>query len=156
MDRCRRRPGMTRTAVMNKESKRPEWVIRQGFACVWVQAPNAEGSGETHRGPARAHGWLEGRTGRRPRGVPGEEYREHAKPGDYTRSVILEGRPSPGPLVKTTACGGQGPARSPCGVAPCLNRRTCLTGMPLFSSASELPHELPRHTDDRGGRIWLN
>ena len=33
---------MTRTAVMNKESKRPEWVIRQGFACVWVQAPSAE------------------------------------------------------------------------------------------------------------------
>ena len=42
MDRCRRRPGMNRTAVMNKESKGPEWVIRQGFACVWVQAPSAE------------------------------------------------------------------------------------------------------------------
>ena len=27
---------------MNKESKGHEWVVCQGFACVWVQAPSAE------------------------------------------------------------------------------------------------------------------
>ena len=33
---------MKSVADMKTESKGPEWVIRQGFACVCVQAPNAE------------------------------------------------------------------------------------------------------------------
>ena len=86
--------------------------------------------------------------------IPG---REAWHPSAHSKGAnAFPGLPSPGPLVKTSACGGQVPARSPCGVAPCLDRRTCVTGMPLFSSASELPHEVPRHPDDRGGRIWLN
>ena len=42
MERRRYRPGMKSVADMKTESKGPEWVIRQGFACVCVQAPNAE------------------------------------------------------------------------------------------------------------------
>ena len=94
MDRCRRRPGMTRTAVMNKESKRPEWVIRQGFACVWVQAPSAEAAvRRTADRLGHMGGWKVGPDVDQ-EVFRGEEYREHAKPGDYTRSVIYDSQSS--------------------------------------------------------------
>ena len=72
----------------------PEWVIRQDFACVWVKAPSADGALDI---AAQCLGGMGGwRTGP---GVeqeifPAEEYRKHARPGDYTRSVIVSSRSS--------------------------------------------------------------
>ena len=94
MERRRYRPGMKSVADMKTESKGPEWVIRQGFACVCVQAPNAEAA--VRRAADRlGHmgGWKVGPD------VDQEvfaaaEYREHAKPGDYTRSVIYDAQSS--------------------------------------------------------------
>ena len=70
----------------------PEWVVRQGFACAWVQAPSAAAAvsiAARRLGPMGA--WKTGL------GVDQEvfaaaEYREHANPGDYTRSVITGSR----------------------------------------------------------------
>ena len=82
MERDRRR-------AMNVPPERPEWVIRQDLACVWVQAPSASAAVEiAAKRLRRTGGWKVGpdvdqevfRT---------EEYRKHARPGDYTRSVIL-------------------------------------------------------------------
>ena len=79
---------------MNIPPERPEWVIRQEFACVWVQAPSATAAVEiAAKRLGRTGGWKVGpdvdqevfRT---------EEYRKHARPGDYTRSVILASRTS--------------------------------------------------------------
>ena len=33
---------MRNVAAMNQGSERPEWVICQGCACVWVRAPSEE------------------------------------------------------------------------------------------------------------------
>ena len=69
-----------------------EWVIRQGFACVWVQAPSPEAAVETaakrlgHMGA-----WKVGRDVDQ-EVFAAEEYRNHAQPGDYTRSVIVASR----------------------------------------------------------------
>ena len=69
-----------------------EWVVRQGFACVWVRERSAEAAVETaakrlgHMG-----GWKVGPDVDQ-EVFAAEEYREHAKPGDYTRSVIVASR----------------------------------------------------------------
>ena len=67
----------------------PEWVIRQGSACVFVQAPTSQAAVETaackvgHMGGWRVGPEVEQEVFPRP------EYRDHAKPGDYTRCVII-------------------------------------------------------------------
>ena len=77
---------------MTIERTAMEWVIRQGSACVWVRAPNA---GKAVELAAKRLGHLGAwRTGP---GVDQEvfgarEYRDHAQPGDYTRSVITGSR----------------------------------------------------------------
>ena len=78
------------TSPMNTSEPHREWVIRQGFACVWVRAPSAEAAVDTaakrlgHMG-----GWQTGPDVDQEI-FPAAEYREHARPGDYTRSVIIE------------------------------------------------------------------
>ena len=68
---------------------RPEWVVRQANACVFVQAPSPEAAVETAaRRIGPMGGWRVGPN------VMHEvfarsEYRDHANPGDYTRSVII-------------------------------------------------------------------
>ena len=47
--------------AMNNGSMRPEWVIRQGFACVWVQAWSADEAVETAAKHLGTWGALEGR-----------------------------------------------------------------------------------------------
>ena len=70
-----------------------EWVIRQGFACVWVQAPNAEAAIEiAAKRLGHMGAWKVG-PGVDQEVSAGDEYRKHAQPGDYTRSVIV-GPPS--------------------------------------------------------------
>ena len=70
-----------------------EWVIRQGFACAFVRAPSPVAAVETaakrlgHMG-----GWKVGPAADQ-EVFAADEYREHAQPGDYTRSVIV-GPPS--------------------------------------------------------------
>ena len=74
---------------MRLNSNWPEWVIRQGNACVWVQAPSAEVAVKfvTERvGPMG--GWRTG-PGVEQEVLPRAKYSEHAMPGDYTRSVII-------------------------------------------------------------------
>ena len=66
-----------------------EWVVRQGFACVWVQAPNAAAAIEmAAKRLGHMGGWKAGPDVDQ-EVFAAEEYREHAKPGDYTRSVIV-------------------------------------------------------------------
>ena len=48
---------------MTIEQNAPEWVIRQGFACVWVRAPSAAEAVE-NRGEAS---WPHGRVADRAR-----------------------------------------------------------------------------------------
>ena len=66
-----------------------EWVLRQDFACVFVRAPNPPAAVELaaqrlgHMG-----GWAVGPDAEQ-EVFAWEEYREHARPGDYTGSVIL-------------------------------------------------------------------
>ena len=66
-----------------------EWVVRQGFACVWVTATSPEAAIEIaakrlgHMGAWKAGPDVDQEI------FSAEEYREHAKPGDYTRSVIV-------------------------------------------------------------------
>ena len=70
-----------------------EWVIRQGFACVWVQAPSPEEAVETAaRRLGHMGAWKVGRDVDQ-EVFAANEYRDHAQPGDYTRSVIV-GPPS--------------------------------------------------------------
>ena len=70
----------------------PEWVLRQDFACVWVRAPSAEVAVEfAAKRLGHMGGWKVGR-GAEPEVFRGENYREHARPGDYIRSVILASR----------------------------------------------------------------
>ena len=69
-----------------------EWVVRQGFACVWVRAPSAAAAVEIaakRLGPMG--GWKVG-PGVDQEVFAAEEYREHAGPGDYTRSMITAAR----------------------------------------------------------------
>ena len=73
---------------MTIEQKAFEWVIRQGFACVWVRAPSAAEAAEIaakrlgHMGAWRTGPDVDQEV------FGAAEYRDHAKPGDYTRSVI--------------------------------------------------------------------
>ena len=109
MERRRYRPGMKIVADMKTESKGPEWVIRQGFACVCVQAPNCGGSGETRRRTGSGT-WVDGRSsfagstrqsrgGNTPPGFPATEGNERrATTGRRTPQVELE-LPIP-PLVE--------------------------------------------------------
>ena len=72
----------------------PEWVIRQGFACAWVRAPSADAALEiAARCLARMDGWETG-PGAEQEIFPAQEYRKHARTGDYTRSVIISSRSS--------------------------------------------------------------
>ena len=66
-----------------------EWVIRQSYACVWVRAHSPEAAVEI-AGKRLGHmgGWKVGRDVDQ-EVFRGEEYREHAQVGDYTRSVII-------------------------------------------------------------------
>ena len=67
----------------------PEWVIRQGNATVWIQAPTPEAAVETAaRKVGRMGGWRVGPEAEQ-EVFPRAEYRDHAQPGDYTRSVII-------------------------------------------------------------------
>ena len=67
----------------------PQWVIRQNQACVRVQAPWAEAAIEIvaerlgHMG-----GWKTG-PGLQQEVLARGEYRDHTKPGDYTRAVVI-------------------------------------------------------------------
>ena len=66
-----------------------EWVVRQGFACVWVKATSPEAAIQiAARRLGNMGGWKAG-PGVDQEVFTAEEYREHAKPGDYTRSVIV-------------------------------------------------------------------
>jgi len=70
----------------------PEWVLRQEFACVFVRAPSPAAAIEIaaerleHRG-----GWEAGPDAGQ-EVFRWEEYRDHARLGDYPRSVILASR----------------------------------------------------------------
>lgn len=74
---------------MSITSKAPEWVIRQGFACVFVEAPSATEAVKLaakrlgHRG-----GWAIGPDVDQ-EVFPASEYRNHVQPSDYTRSMIM-------------------------------------------------------------------
>ena len=61
--------------VRNVHSEWPEWVVRQDFACVHVQAPRVAAGVEA----AAKRGRLEGRAGRRSGGVPGGRVRAGLK-----------------------------------------------------------------------------
>ena len=83
------------SAAMRLNSIWPEWVIRQGNACVWVQAPSAEVAVKfvTERaGPMG--GWRTG-PGVEQEVLPRAKYSEHAMPPD-ARSMWSrhEGRPA--------------------------------------------------------------
>ena len=70
----------------------PEWVLRQDFACVWVRAPNAATAVSiAAKRLGSVGGWNVG-PGVEQEVFRGDEYRNHARPGDYTRSVILASR----------------------------------------------------------------
>ena len=70
----------------------PEWVVRQDYACVWVQAPSAAAAVEfAAKRLGNMGGWKSG-PGTDQEVFPAAQYREHARPGDYTRSVITGSR----------------------------------------------------------------
>ena len=74
---------------MNIDPNWPEWVVRQDHACVWVKAPNAaEAVNLAARRLGQRGGWRVGPDVEQ-EVFSGVEYREHARPGDYTRAVIL-------------------------------------------------------------------
>ena len=67
----------------------PEWVVRQTNACVFVQAPTPDAAVETAaRKVGHMGGWRVGPEVEQ-EVFPRAEYRDHAQPGDYTRSVII-------------------------------------------------------------------
>ena len=70
----------------------PEWVLRQDFACVFVRAPSPAAAVElAAKRLGHTGGWEVGPAARQEVSW-WEEYREHARPGDYTRSFILASR----------------------------------------------------------------
>ena len=70
----------------------PEWVLRQEFACVFVRAPNPTAAVElAAKRLGHMGGWAVGPDAEQ-EVFPWEEYREHARPGDYPRLVILGSR----------------------------------------------------------------
>ena len=69
-----------------------ERVVRQGFACVWVKAASPEEAIEiTAKRLGHMSGWKVGPDVDQ-EVFAAEEYRNHAQPGDYTRSVIFTSR----------------------------------------------------------------
>ena len=67
----------------------PEWDVCQRHACIFVQAPTHEAAGATG---TRRIGPIGGRAVARDVGhevFTREKYPEQARPGDYTRSVII-------------------------------------------------------------------
>ena len=73
----------------------PEWVIRQGFTCVWVRAPDRRSAVEiVARKLAGTTRWKIG-PGVDQEVFGAEEYRRHARKGDYARAVMLDGGPEP-------------------------------------------------------------
>ena len=75
--------------AMNIDPDWPEWVVRQDHACVWVKAPSAGVAIElAARRLGHMGGWRVGPDVEQ-EVFPGGKYREHARPGDYTRSVIV-------------------------------------------------------------------
>ena len=80
----------------------PEWVIRQGSACVFVQAPTPQAAVETAaRKVGHMGGWRIGPVVQQDV-FARTEYRDHAQPGDYTRCVII----APEKLAARAAQGG--------------------------------------------------
>ena len=66
-----------------------EWIIRQGSACVFVQAPTPEAAVETAaRKVGHMRGWQVGPVVQQ-EVFARSEYRDHAEPGDSTRCVII-------------------------------------------------------------------
>ena len=77
---------------MTIEPRVPEWVIRQGFACVFVEAPSeTEAVKLAAKRLGHMGGWKVGPDVDQ-EVFPASEFREYAKPGDYTRSVIVAPR----------------------------------------------------------------
>ena len=93
--------------AMNVRCEWPEWVIRQDFACVHVQAPSAAAAVEAAATRLQnAGGWKVGPDVDQ-EVFPAREYRKHARLGDYTRSVIIASRPSGGFIrteIETAPC----------------------------------------------------
>ena len=91
----------TTSGPWNIEPKWPEWVLRQDFACVWVRAPNVAAAVEmAAKRLGHMGGWKVGPDVEQ-EVFRGEKYREHARPGDYTRSgdprlafVVGDGEPN--------------------------------------------------------------
>ena len=81
-------------SAMPEKPKAPAWVIRQGVVCVWVEAMTEAAAVELavnrlgHLG-----GWKVGPDVDQ-EVFAAKEYRNHAKPGDYTRSVIIDSQGS--------------------------------------------------------------
>ena len=70
----------------------PEWVVRQGFTCAWVQAPSGAAAIElAAKRLGHMGGWKTG-PGTDQEVFEAAEYREHARPGDDTRSVTTASR----------------------------------------------------------------
>ena len=77
---------------MTSDPSSREWVVRQGFACAWVEAPSAAAAVEiAARRLGPMGGWRTGPDVDEEVFAAGE-YRHHAQPGDYTRSVITASR----------------------------------------------------------------
>ena len=86
---ARTRPRDTGQAIVTINPSWPERVLRQSNACIFFQAPSPAAAIEA--APRRIGpigGWRIGRDGQQEVFARGED-REHAKPGDYTRSVIV-------------------------------------------------------------------
>ena len=67
----------------------PKWIVRQGSACIFVQASTAEAAIETAaRRIGPTEGWRVGPDVAHEVFARGE-YPEEARPGDYSRSVII-------------------------------------------------------------------
>ena len=94
MARIYLRPGRENLAAMYIDPAWPEWVVRQNYACVWVRAPSATEAVEiAAKRLAHMGGWQSGPDVDQ-EVFPATQYRDHANPGDYTRSVILASRSS--------------------------------------------------------------
>ena len=85
----------------------PEWVVRQRHACVFIQAPTPAAAVETAaRKIGPMGGWRVGPDVKQ-EVFPRSEYRDHANPGDYTRSVII----APQGLARARTNGSRRPDR---------------------------------------------
>ena len=70
----------------------PEWVLHQEHTCVFVRAPRRAAAVDiAARHVGHMGGWKVGLDVDQ-EVFRWEEYREHARPGDYTRWVIFRSR----------------------------------------------------------------